>query len=94
MIILEVSWKFVHDLESTYAELETLGLNIDNHLRKINLLEHLDHAESTVTDFLSQQCCDHHDTFDECTAYLKEYGSHKENVVVTNITKDDELQMD
>ena len=86
--------KFVHDLESTYAELETLGLNIDNHLRKINLLGHLDHAESTVTDFLSQQCRDCHDTFDECIAYLKEYGSRKENVAVTNITKDDELQMD
>ena len=60
--------KFVHasDLESTYAELETLGSNIDNQLRKINLLGHLDHIESIVTDFLSQQCRDHHDTFDEC----------------------------
>ena len=72
---------FVHDLESTYAELETLGLNINNHLRKINLLGHLDHAESTVTDFLSQQCRDHHDTFDECIAYLKEYGSRKEKLL-------------
>ena len=86
--------KFVHDLESTYAALETLGLNIDNHLRKINLLGHLDHVESLVTDFLSQQCRDHHDTFDERIAYLKEYGSCKENIAMTNTSKDKELQMD
>ena len=52
------------------------------------------HVESIVTDFLSQQCHDHHDTFDEGIAYLKEYGSCKENVAVTNITKDDELELD
>ena len=34
--------KFVHDLESAWAELETLGLDVDERLRKINLLGHHD----------------------------------------------------
>ena len=76
--------KFVHDLESAWAELETLGLDVDERLRKINLLGHLDRVNSTVTDFLSQQCRDKHDTFDQCVTYLKEYGSRKESVSLSS----------
>ena len=50
-------------------------------LRKMNLLGHLDRVNSTVTDFLSQQCRDKYDSFEECIAYLKDYATRKESVV-------------
>ena len=73
--------KFVHDLESTYAELDTLGMCVAEPLRKMNLLGHLDRVNSTVTDFLSQQCRDKYESFEECIAYLKDYATRKESVV-------------
>ena len=53
-------------------------------LRKMNLLGHLDRVNSTVTNFLSQQCRDKHDSFEECIAYLKDYATRKESVVQDN----------
>ena len=73
-------FKFVHDLESTYAELDTLGMCVTEPLRKMNLLGHLDRVNNTVTDFLSQQCRDKYDSFEESIAYLKDYATRKESV--------------
>ena len=50
-------------------------------LRKRNLLG-LDRVNSTVTDFLSQQCRDKYDSFEECIAYLKDYATCKESVAM------------
>ena len=75
---------FVHDLESAYAELDILGMCVAEPLRKMNLLGHLDRVDSTVTDFLSQQCRDKYDSFEECIAYLKDYATRKESVAMEN----------
>ena len=48
----------VHGLESTYAELDTLGMFVAEQLREMNLLGHLHHISSTVTNFLNQKCRD------------------------------------
>ena len=53
-------------------------------LRKINLLGHLDHVNSTGTDFLSQQCRDKYESFEECIAYLKDFATRKESVAMEN----------
>ena len=50
----------------------------------MNLLGHLDRVDSTVTDFLSQQCRDKYDSFEECIAYLKDYATRKESVAMEN----------
>ena len=68
-------------MESTYAELDTLGMCAAEPLRKMHLLGGLDRVNTTVTDFLSQQCRDKHDSFEECIAYLKDYATRKESVV-------------
>ena len=48
--------KFTHDLASIYGQLEILGLNVDNHHGKINLLGHFNHVGFTVAEFLSWHC--------------------------------------
>ena len=73
---------FVHDLESAYAELDILGMCVAEPLRKMNLLGHLDRVDSTVTDFLSQQCRDKYESFEECIEYLKDYATCNESMAM------------
>ena len=50
--------KYVNDLESIYAELDTLNATVDPSDKLRSLLRQLDSMNSAITELLSQQCRD------------------------------------
>ena len=70
--------QYCHDVESVYGVLKELDVEVDDSMKRYNLLENLESVDSTAAKFFTHHCREKFGTFDECLTHLKLYSSRQE----------------
>ena len=66
--------QYCHDIESVYEELKELVVEVEDSMKRYNLLGNLESVDSTEAKFLREKFS----IFDECLTHLKLYSSRQE----------------
>ena len=69
--------QYCHDLESVYEELRESDVEVDDDIKRYNLLGNLESVDSTEAKFLTHHCREKFSTFYECLKHLKLYSSRQ-----------------